>query len=283
MSVDPGATVGMPAEEPAARSPDVRLAHAHVAGGLFSLARAELERLAQDGALDRDALVDLAVARWRTGDPAGAGQAAQAHLAAGGLDTVALVVAAEAAMTDGRTADARRLAESVLARSEDLEPIFAGIPRSRVWRTTGDEESGTDVQGEVDSERGAAERSAERAAAEGTRARAEAATVAAARPSASERGAVDAHQLMALAAGALRRDQGRAAVELALVLRSEPSLAPAVVELLVRQTQSSASRPAAALEIVRGDAYRLIGRRREAEDAYERARSMLEQLEGGGR
>jgi predicted negative regulator of RcsB-dependent stress response len=39
------------------------------------------------------------------------------------------------------------------------------------------------------------------------------------------------------------------------------------------------SRSAAALEIVRGDAYRLIGRPREAEEAYGRALAMLGELD----
>jgi hypothetical protein len=281
MSVDPGAGPAMPAGStgvpagPSERPVDLRLASAHVAGGLYALARAELERLAIDGALDRDALVDLAVARWRTGDAPGAGQAAEAHLAAGGQEAVALVIAAEAAMADGRAADARRLAQAVMARSAELDGVFAGMPQSRVWRAAAGE-------GIEPDEPDAASASAVEVVAAPDRSPPAFARTEAPPPEPPGADALDAHQLMALAAGALRSDPGRAAVELALVLRSEPSLAPAVVELLARQAQAPASRPAAALEIVRGDAYRLIGRRREAEVAYGRARSMLEQLEGVG-
>ena len=48
-----------------------------------ALARAELESSAEPGTLDESALLDLAEVRWRTGDLAGAGEAAQAALARG--------------------------------------------------------------------------------------------------------------------------------------------------------------------------------------------------------
>ena len=49
--------------------------------GSLALARAELESLAGRGMLDEPALLDLAEVRWRTGDLAGAGEAANALLA----------------------------------------------------------------------------------------------------------------------------------------------------------------------------------------------------------
>src|SRR6476661_3109975 len=60
----------------ATRHPDLVLARLHLRLGSLALARAELETLAGQDALDEDGLVDLAEARWRTGDIAGAGEAA---------------------------------------------------------------------------------------------------------------------------------------------------------------------------------------------------------------
>jgi len=316
---------------PELRPTDLRLAHAHLRLGQYGFARAELETLAVRAELDRDGLADLAEARWRTGDLPRAGEAAQAYLDAGGDRTAVLVIAAEAAMADGRPADARRLADTVLVRPDDLDGIFAGQPRSRVWRAAGayvEPEAGATegrsqgVGEEVTAEtqvidlaeltraRGAAQldavgldAAAGQAVADGASAGAAAAgrgaadvappgepatsraetgqTVAGreaggtARGLGAETASASAHRLISFAASALRDDRARAAVELSLVLRSEPSLAPAVLELIARTSDAPASRSGAALEIVRGDAYRLIGRPREAEHAYARAMSIL--------
>lgn len=260
------------------RSADLLLAHAHLRLGMYAFARAELEALVVRGAIDTDALADLAEARWRTGDLQAAGQAAQTHLETGGDDSTALVIAAEAAVADGRVADARDLAERALARPTDLDAIFAGLPRSRVWRAGGLQEAPTEIVATAAVAGESAEHVApapERPAPRPAPARPEEPTVPG---TASGR---SPHQLIAFAATALRGDRGRAAVELAVVLRSEPSLAPAVIELLARTPDPPASRSSAALEIVRGDAYRLIGRPREAEVAYARAVSMLQTLDGG--
>jgi len=251
---------------PDARSTDLRLAGAHLRLGQYAFARAELETLAVRGALDRDALGDLAEARWRTGDLLRAGEAAQAYLDAGGDRTSVLVIAAEAAMSDGRPADARQLADRVLERVDDLEVIFAGLPRSRVWRGAGGPDEDTEpgppsTSAVTEAEETEAPSAPPRAAVPAT-------------------GSANAHRLIAFAATALRDDRGRAAVELALVLRSEPSLAPAVLELLARNPDEAPSRAAAALEVVRGDAYRLIGRPREAEEAYARAVAILGDVNG---
>jgi hypothetical protein len=116
------------------RSVDGRLARIHLKGGLIALARAELETMAGQISLDLEALADLAEARWRSGDLLGAGEAAQAHLARGGDELMAMVVAVEALTAQGRTIDARRLAAQVIERSDgDLDPIFAGQPRAQLW------------------------------------------------------------------------------------------------------------------------------------------------------
>ncbi len=66
---------------PPARSAELLLAHAHLRLGSLALARTELETLAGMGKLDSLGLVDLAEVRWRTGDLAGAGEAAAVALA----------------------------------------------------------------------------------------------------------------------------------------------------------------------------------------------------------
>jgi tetratricopeptide (TPR) repeat protein len=273
---------------PDAHEVDRLLARTHLRLGMLSFARAELERLAVQGALDPAALADLAEARWRTGDLVGAGRVAEAALEAGAQDTTVLVVAAESAMADGRVSDAQRFADAALARSPDLDALFAGLPRSRVWRggaqETGAQDEPAAVVGDVAQpaadEAPAAERPAGAPAPEtATEQPPEPVRPRDERPTALPTGAGSAHRLISFAAGALRNDRGRAAVELALVLRSEPSLAPAVLELLGRGPAPAMSRSAAALEIVRGDAYRLIGRPREAEEAYGRALAMLGELD----
>jgi hypothetical protein len=121
------------------RSVDGRLARLHLKGGLIALARAELETMAGQVSLDLEALADLAEARWRSGDLLGAGEAAQAHIARGGDELIALVVAVEALTAQGRTIDARRLAGQVLDRTEgDLDPVFAGQPRAQLWSRPAD-------------------------------------------------------------------------------------------------------------------------------------------------
>jgi hypothetical protein len=57
------------------REMELRLCHLHLRTGSFATARVQLETLAGAGHLDRDGLLDLAEARWRTGDLAGAAQA----------------------------------------------------------------------------------------------------------------------------------------------------------------------------------------------------------------
>ena len=70
-----------------ARSGGGSLARLHLRTGLLRLARAELEELAGDGRLAPDEVLDLAEARWRTGDLRGASDAAAAWLDAGAPET----------------------------------------------------------------------------------------------------------------------------------------------------------------------------------------------------
>lgn len=120
------------------RSVDARLARLHLRGGLVALARAELEQMAGAGTLDVSALADLAEVRWRNGDLMGAAQAASAHLEAGGEEPMAMVISAEALDHDGHLLDARALAARVLERVDgQVDRLFAGEPRSSAWPSEG--------------------------------------------------------------------------------------------------------------------------------------------------
>jgi hypothetical protein len=227
---------------------EARLAHVHLRGGMLALARAELEALVAEGALDTPALADLAEARWRSGDLTGAGAAAAAHLDEGGKELIALVVAAEALAARGRTAEARAHAKRLLAAMagsstvDALEALFAGQPRGAVWPGTEVETvSGTASEGEV----------------------------AAARPLARDEIAV------VEAAIAARRVRD-VAVRLAIILRDEGALAPLVLSLAERALVVAATPPVAAcLHVVCGDAFRSMGREIEASAAFQRARQAL--------
>ena len=118
----------------ASRGPDLALARLHLRLGSLALARAELETLAGRDALDQDGLVDLAEARWRTGDLAGAGEAAAAALDDEDGPLLALVIAAEAAAARGRPTEARRLADRAMEVADgSIDALFAGMPRAAVW------------------------------------------------------------------------------------------------------------------------------------------------------
>ena len=112
----------------------LRLARVHLRTGALGLARVELEKLAGLGPLDSPAMLDLAEVRWRTGDLAGAGIAATAYVAAGGGEAIGFVIAAEASSAADRPAEARRYAGRALERSHvSLETYFAGMPRRLTW------------------------------------------------------------------------------------------------------------------------------------------------------
>lgn len=240
------------AETAGSRSAEGRLARLHLRTGMLALARAELETMAATGTLDTPALADLAEARWRSGDLPGAGDAAVAHLDAGGAEPVALIVAAEALAARGRTNEARGYANRLLAMlpaeaADPLEPLFAGQPRSAAWPAT-------DVEvGE--------------AAAAG-RARGTAGPI----PSAAR------DQLQIVEAAIAAGDRRGVAVRLGIVLRDEAALAPLVLSLADRAiaTGDRSGPGAAAFQLVRGDAFRALGREIEASAAYQRARQAVD-------
>jgi hypothetical protein len=256
------------------RAADLVLARLHLRLGSLGLARAELESMAGRNSLDDQGIRDLAEVRWRTGDLAGAGDAAAAYLEGAPEDVLALVIAAEMQSHLGRPGEARRLAGRALAASEGLlDTIFAGMPRSTVWPVdTGGplEPAGTlfadlgalPPDWSVDASDLAEDRaSADSQVEPGDMLAptvqpgpglwdADHATVAPAMP--------DPAELLARARAALEADRpGQAAAGLALAMRAAPTLAPAVLDLI-------AGRSEPVLALVRGDAHRIVGHEAEA-------------------
>jgi hypothetical protein len=271
---------------------DRRLAAIHLRMGQLGLARAELEALAGSGDLDDRSLLVLAEARWRTGDLTGAGDAAQAYLATGENDVVALVIAAEATAAVGRPTEARRLAGRALERAElPLDRIFAGQRRSMIWPVDTTEavtpemtaevmfpRTGHDAPTEVVATPVAVEQSPDLVAEpEGEAAPAGRDDAPAVREIAGEadegfwdvetirgdelpipRAEVDTARTD-IAAG----DTSAAAVHLAVALRIQPDVAGEVLDLVAGLADRTPE-----LDLIRGDALRLVGREDDARRAY---------------
>lgn len=265
----------------AERDPDLRVAHLHLRTGLLALARAELETAAGNATLDGPAMLDLAEIRWRTGDLAGGGVAAEAFLSTGGDAVLGRVIAAEAAALDGRQTDARLHAEATGAVSPvTLDAIFAGMPRvyggwpgpdlagaapaGRVpepvdaWvpaaSTWPDVEAGPDV--ETGAEIGPGPEGSP--APETAQAIAEAAS--------------PPEPTVEWGVGPSQSEIAR----LAVALRLDPERAAEIVEAV-------ADEPGIDAAILRGDGLRALGREDEARQAYEVAASLLGlEREGGG-
>jgi hypothetical protein len=242
--------------------------------GHLGLARAELEALAGVGDLGDEGLLALAEARWRTGDLTGAGEAAQAHLSAGGDSIVALVIAAEATAAVGRPGEARRLAGQALERSDaPLDRIFAGMPRSLIWPA--DPSDAGQPTGTLFPQDGVDDRGMDEPAIAATEALAAEAT-----PTGPGfwdtddqlAGAMSdpAAELEAAAAALTAGHRAGVAVRLAIILRLSPDLAQGVLEAIARSPSLSAE-----LELVRGDAYRLAGHEQDAQRAYAAAAAAL--------
>jgi hypothetical protein len=261
-----------------------RLAHLHLRTGLLRLARVELEALAGEGRLDTDGILDLAEARWRTGDLRGAAEAAGAW-----LDTGAEAAGVAAARDDlevdpagGEEARwrARALAHALIAdgltvrgRDDDaaahvataldalstgsvatawsvataLDALFAGIPpRADAWPSVGPDDASSCPAG-------AGPTGPSSVGAPGTRVFTQLIDPAAPDPiaAAGER----------LGAG----DDAAAAVLLVLALRATPSRA---AEVLERADAALAMRQGAALHLARAEALRALGRHEAAGLAY---------------
>ena len=242
----------------------LRMARLHLRMGSTSLARAELESFAGRGALDEDALLDLAEVRWRTGDLAGAGEAANALLAMGREDALALAIAAESIAALGRPGEARRLAGRAVAAAEgrSIDVLFAGMPRSLVWpeNVAGDAEATHPTQVQH--------------APRPPRSRPTASPVpggAAPAPASPAAAEALAGGLAALGSG----DIVHAAVRLGVALRLEPDFAGAVIDAVGERATDPQ------LALVAGDAYRLLGREGEALAAFDRARGHMDDRTGG--
>ena len=293
--------------EAAATAVEQRLAGIHLRLGSFALARAELEHLAAGDRLDVAGLADLAEVRWRMGDLETAAEAASAHLAAAGVEPIARIIAAEASAAAGKPAEARAHGAAVGGLTADeLDARFAGMPRRGLWPTTpsstvealeafgpgragerreGDASVVVDTAGRSRS-RGAqpaagafgdlgqsddqgpglwADDGGEVAGDRAPRARAPRAESDPAEILARGRAEVRSGTVDRLATGLDR---------LGLALRLDPTLAPAVLDAIGRHRE-----PAALL--LRGDAYRILGRAVEAEAAFLAAAAALESPGGG--
>ncbi|HET7702423.1 MAG TPA: hypothetical protein VFK35_03425 [Candidatus Limnocylindrales bacterium] len=270
----PSASHVAPVAPAGERDIDLVLAGTHLRLGSLSLARAELETIAGHGTLDDDGIRDLAEARWRTGDIAGAGEAAAAWLEGHPDDILGLVIAAEAQAALGRPGEARRLAGRAMERADgSLDPIFAGMQRSSIWPV--DPGAGSGPVGVLfdDLHPGplapAAPAHAAAGDAEPTHDPFDPGVPAAisggpslwgddAAGAAAVEDALDPTTLFHRGRVALEAGQApEAATGLLLALRASPGLAPAVLDLL-------AGRSEPILVLVRGDAQRIVGRELEA-------------------
>jgi hypothetical protein len=247
---------------------DIRIARVHLRLGELTLARAELEDLLRRDVLDTSGLATLAEVRWRTGDGDGAAAAATSHLEAGGSDDVALCIAAEAAALEGRASDARDLMDRLPASDPaTLDAIFAGLPRRAPWASAPLDRSDLDDVGREAAARADARSDVHRH--EATPRPSRPAMTPAAAEARRSKGHLEPLAELARAKAELETKPDRAFMRLALVLRHDPTLAPAVLDVLHLRRE-----PAAAL--LRGDAQRLLGRHLEAEAAFDAAAESLE-------
>jgi hypothetical protein len=267
-----------PASPDEAAVSDVLIARLHLRLGMVRIALAELEELQARGALDIAGLADLAEARWRSDEIDRAAAAAVAHLEGGGDEPIALVIAAESAAANGRPSEARAHIERLgQIDAAALDALFAGMPRRAFWPSAPG--AGVEAVTLFDTDRSvSAGAGPERTAQEEGAPR-----VATAARTDAEPGLWDADEVAELTRGPVHADPASilagarplvasdpdgAALRLALVIRLDATLAPEVLAAIPGPTT-------AALEVVRGDAQRLLGRHLEAEAAYAAAAAAL--------
>jgi hypothetical protein len=263
-----------PAPDGRERGSELRLARLHLRGGTYALARVELETLAGADRLDRDAVLDLAEVRWRTGDLPGAAAAAETWLAEGEAGSgapliLAHVICAEAAADGGRADEAAahvQAAADGLGDRRTLEAVLAGIVARAAWGWGETPPSGLAADpGPV--------AAITPGQAPAVPAAAAAATAAAATPAPTP-GAAEAPRKPAAAAAELARTGAslviaapeRAAVLLALAVRADAGAADAVLAALDGTEVDPAQ--AASFAFVRAEALRAAGRHEEARIAY---------------
>jgi len=271
---------------------DRRLATLHLRLGALSLARAELEDLNRRADIDVAGLAELAEARWRGGDLPAAAEAAAAHVTNGGTRPIARVIAAEAAAAAGHPVEARVHVEALGHVSADvLEHLFSGMPRRAFWPSA--------PNAPLDLEYVAAADPAGLPVPPSTMGRFDAGSRAAAASAADEAEMValwddDEPAFVDRAAERARRairppaepaeelarareelgsgiagEVTRGLARLALVLRQDPTLAPAILDALGPRREVGAL-------LLRGDAFRILGRRLDAEAAYTKAARLLD-------
>jgi hypothetical protein len=252
---------------------------------MLPLARAELETAHADAPLSPDELADLAEARWRMGDLAVAGDAAAAALAAGSRAATAWVIAVEADRVSGALValgageravlEAATLDEFEGLTREELDRIFAGMPRGNRWAPDAAAERGAAL---ARGDEGAVDRGSPGAGLVEGRQRTRTSDQLPFRESGatSLAGLVsDPAVELAAASQELAADgDAAAAARLSLLLRAVPSAAAAVAELLETPTSP-------VLAVVRGDALRLAGRLDEADRAWADAATGLSRSSAG--
>ena len=287
---------------PGGRPTDLVVARLHLRVGLLGMARSELETLAGSAELDLPGILDLAEARWRTGDLRGAGEAAAAYLALaarGGLEPegpVAHAIVAEAAALRGHDAEAAEAVAGAItilrAELDDpaaLEPaldrLFAGIPPRGPWPEPEEARvAPVTMPRRLPWQLPSAEIAAE--ADQGT-------GVGSAEGPPEQVAPSPAVELLGEGLDALAASEpGRAAVALGLALRSDPGSAPDVIAAVEEAgalagatgeagADASSGRAGSApdpgrasLAVVQGDALRAAGRDDEAALSYDLARRL---------
>jgi hypothetical protein len=282
------------------RSADARLARVHLRGGLLPLARAALEQMAGAGTLDRDAMVDLAEVRWRSGDLEGAADAARAHQALGGSEPLAALIMAEELARSGEDDEAGRLAGSVMSQvGGAVDQLFALEPRSELWPAADDGWMAADAT--APGHFGLLVGGSEVAAPTPQTWILEPITQVAAPPSVDGAaapigrggptspaglptteavvisGRLAGQELEQVDRSLARGDLVGAAQRLAVLLRLDPALAAVILSTadIALATARPSRSQLAGLHLVRGDAYRILGRENEAAAAYRSAHQAL--------
>ena len=255
-----------PGQEPSSPvdAANLRVAHLMLRSGNLLAARAHLETLAGRRGLDVQGLLDLAESRWRTGDLAGAGDAAAAYLELAGQEPLAIVIAAEATAAQGRPGEAQDLARCALeGLTLPVDAVFAGQPRSSIWPqdpAAAVQPAGTLYTATpVDSPHSGSLSTA-----------APAGVVRPGRAGDGDGGAGSnaATELQAAREALATDDQRSAVIRLSLVLRFSPALAPAVLDLVGQLAGPE-------FDVLRGDALRLVGHESAADRAFASAAESL--------
>jgi len=238
-----------------------RLAAIYLRTGALAAARAELESLGGRNLLEGRGLLDLAEVRWRSGDRVRAGEAAGEYLDSGGTDGLGFIIVAEAAAEAGRHDEARGHLAHAAALLEDFVRSYAGIASLvQPERPVAPEASVVTPAAPASTPTDAMPVAEEAPVAEAPEQLAE--------PVSHEVASPTGARIAAAAALIRSGDALRAAVHLGLALRTGRASASVVLDAI-------GNRHDPALEIVRGDALRLLGRDDEAAAAYEAASTAL--------